>query len=153
MERSEALKKNIRQVMGKVNDTHVLEAVYLLLEREARHETEMLSPLYVPSEDELAAIEEGYMESEKGETVSHDQLKSEMERKYSLWALPSIGQNERVKILTERWCTLWKNGAKRLPVVFMNGPWTLWNGYQYRRDYTQYMTKKEKYTVAYLQSK
>ncbi|MBY0424877.1 MAG: hypothetical protein K2Q22_04505 [Cytophagales bacterium] len=84
MDKSSTLKKNIHEVVELVHDNKVLEAVYLLLEREARHENDSLSPLYVASESELNEIEEGLIEAEKGETISHFEVMEEIKRRHNL---------------------------------------------------------------------
>lgn len=84
MDNQTKLRNDIHGVVDKIHNTHVLEAVYTLLKQEARHESDILSPFYIPTESEKAAIEEGYAQSKRGEVLSHIQVTERLKKKHNL---------------------------------------------------------------------
>lgn len=82
MKRETTIKKDIITVMEQVNSEEVLQAVYTILEREARYENDLLSQLYEPTEGEKAAIEEGLKDIAEGRTYTHEEVMAKYKEKY-----------------------------------------------------------------------
>jgi hypothetical protein len=73
------------KLIQKFNYTTVKEED-ILDERRATESTStfLTSPLYIPTEPEKAAIEEGYLQSKRGQISNHTQVTERLQKKHNL---------------------------------------------------------------------